>query len=400
MAVYNYVTATGVIVPDTADTRQEVVNEFRAIFGDDLITDDESPEGAWINAETTSRQSVARNNAAVANLINPNLAGGPFLDAIYALTGGQRTPPSRSTVSCTVTGIANTRIPSGSRAATTAGAVFRATGDLLIPTAGTLTGAAFESEEFGAIEAAATTLTNITDAVLGWETISNPANAVTGAMAESDAAARLTRRRTLALQGRSISEAVQANLRAVPGVQSLAFRENTTASTMTIDGISLLAHSVWASVQGGSDSGVAQALLDSKTSGSNWNGDQSVAVTDAFSGQSYTVQFDRPTLVPVLIRATVRAVSNIADPITSTRNSILRYARGEIPGEPGFEVGTDISPFEISGAVNIDNPAVYVTLVEVALSAMSPVYQSTVLSIALDAIATTTESSITVMVAT
>ena len=400
MADYTYVTDTGVIVPDTADTRQQVIDEFRAIFGDDLITDDETPEGAWINAETTSRQSVARNNATVANLINPNLAGGPALDDIWALTGGQRTTPTRSTVSCTVTGVSGTRIPQGSRATTTAGAVFRAAQDLLIPTSGTLTSAPFESDEFGAIEAAASTLTTISDPVLGWETITNPDNAVTGTNPESDGASRLRRRQTLGLQGRAISEAVTSNVMNVAGVQSLAFRENTAATTMTIDGISLVAHSIWVSVQGGIDADIAAALLRSKTAGAAWNGDQSVTVTDRFSGQSYTVQFDRPTDTPVLIRLTVRNTSNIADPITSTRNSVLRYARGEIPGEPGFTVGSDVSPFEISGAVNIDNPAVYVTLVEVALDVMTPVYQSTVLPVSLDAIASTTESAITVMVAT
>ena len=111
MAVYDYLISTGVIVPDTSDTREDVIAEYRSVFGADFIVDDETPEGTLITAETTSRQSVARNNAAVANQINPNLAGGPFFDAIWALTGGGRDTGRRSAVMVTVTGAANTIIP-------------------------------------------------------------------------------------------------------------------------------------------------------------------------------------------------------------------------------------------------------------------------------------------------
>ena len=138
MADYNYVTATGVIVADTSTTRNEVITEYRAAIGEDLIVDDETPEGVLINAETTSRQSVARNNAALANQINPNLAGGPFLDSIWALTGGQRLQGVRSTVSATITGLANTFIPAGTRAATTDGDEFRSVNNTVIPVSGTL----------------------------------------------------------------------------------------------------------------------------------------------------------------------------------------------------------------------------------------------------------------------
>ena len=133
MANYTYVTATGTIVPDTATTRTEVVNEYRSVFGDDFITDPETPGGMLVDAETTSRQSVARNNAAVANQINPNLAGGIFLDAIWSLTGGQRIASTRSTTAATITGVANTFIPARSRARTTQGAQFRTVNPVSIP---------------------------------------------------------------------------------------------------------------------------------------------------------------------------------------------------------------------------------------------------------------------------
>ena len=151
MAVYDYITNTGTIIPDTATTRDEVIEEYQGVFGQDLITDDESPEGVLINAETTSRQSVARNNATLANQINPNLAGGPFLDAIWALTGGQRVTATRTTVIATVTGVANTVIPVGSQASTTGSDLFETVTQVTIPAGGTLTGVDFRSVETGPV---------------------------------------------------------------------------------------------------------------------------------------------------------------------------------------------------------------------------------------------------------
>ena len=278
MGVYNFITNTGSIIPDTADTRDDVTEEYRLALGQDIIIDDESPEGVLINAETTSRQSVARNNATLANQINPNLAGGPFLDSIWALTGGQRTQATRSTVAATVSGVANTVIPEGSQAQTTNRDLFRTVADVTIPAGGTLTGVQFQAIETGAVSIGAGILTGIVENILGWETVTNPTAGTQGRAVEADEQSRLRRRFEIGLQSRSTPEAVTSNLLAIEGVQSLAYLENTTSATATIEGISLVAHSIWVSVQGGIDLAIARALLRSKTTGAAWNGSQSISV--------------------------------------------------------------------------------------------------------------------------
>ena len=50
-------------------------------------------------------------------------------------------------------------------------------------------------------------------------------------------------------------------------------------------------------------------------------------------------------------------------------------------------VGSDVSPFEIAGAVNRDNPQLFVSLCEVAVKMENPTYQSTTLTITLAQIA-------------
>src|ERR1700744_6527208 len=95
---YEYLQQTGVVVPDTSGLLADVQTEYQTVFGSDLIVTPNTPQGVLITAETLARTEVVNNNAALANQINPNVAGGVFLDAILALTGVQRTPASPTLV--------------------------------------------------------------------------------------------------------------------------------------------------------------------------------------------------------------------------------------------------------------------------------------------------------------
>ncbi len=400
MATYNFIDSTGLIVTDTSTLLTEVEDEYKDVFGDDFIVDPGTPEGALISAEATSRASVANNNAALANQINPNYAGGVFLDAIYALTGGARSAGERSTVAVDITGVANTVIPVGATARTTAGDEFTNPTALSIGVGGTVSGT-FQSVEIGAIGAPVGTLTTIVDNIIGWETITNPTAAVVGSNQQSDNDVRTARNGELALQGRSLAEAVASNVSAVEGVTSLVFRENPTAVATippAVAPIALAPHSVWAVVQGGVDEDVANALYEAKSAGAAWNGSESVDVTDQSSGQTSEVLFDRPTEIPMLARVTVRADNtSTVDPTPAVKSAIVDYANGDIEGESGFIVGNDVSPFELAGAVNIQSPEVYVTLLEIAYDDPVPAYVTATLVIELNEIATILETDIQVV---
>jgi hypothetical protein len=400
MGNYNYVQPTGVIVPDTDSLLSDVQGEFLTAFGADLPLDPATPQGVLITGETEARDSVVRNNAEVANQINPNLSGGVWLDAICALTGLERDPATRSSISGVVlTGVPSTIIPAGTRASTDDGAIFYTTGAVVLDASGQAT-VSMESDEFGPIPAPVNTLTNVVDGVLGWETVTNPIAAVLGTLEQSDQSLRALRRRTLALQGVSLAEAIVSGLYDTPGVKSLQFRENVTNATAVIDGITLVAHSVWACVDGGTDLDVATTLLEEKSNGANWNGAVEVDVLEPASGQTYTVKFDRPELVPILVRVTVRQMDSTTDPQVSVPESVLAYAENDIDGETGLVVGQPVSPFEIAGAVNQLTPGIFVTKVEIAPvpSMGPPIWQTTELDIALNEKATTTISSVTVVV--
>lgn len=396
MADYQYVDTTGVIVPDTETLLTEVEGEYKAVFGQDLITTANTPQGVLITAEVTARSNVLTNNATVANQINPNLAGGVFLDAIWALTGGQRLAATYSVVpDVALLGLAGTLVPAGSQASLADGTLFASVSDVTLDGVGTGV-VDFQAVDPGPIAANVGALTQIVTAVLGWDSVTNANAATLGRDEETDLASRQRRKNTLSLQNVALPEAITSALYDTPNVRSLTFRENYTKFDATIDGIFLLANSVWACVDGGLDAGIAAALLSHKSLGANWNGAVTVNVIDAASGQTYPVKFDRPADVPVKARVTVRNLSALTDVPTAVRAAIVGYAAGEQEGEPGLVVGASVSAFEFAGAVNRQTPGIYVQNCEVSLvSSTSWVSQ---VAIALDEIASLVSGNIEVVV--
>jgi hypothetical protein len=396
MADYNYITSTGVIVPDTADVQAEVEQEYRDALGQSLIVTPNTPQGVLIAAEVTARMSVLRNNASLANQINPDIAGGVFLDALWRLTGGERREATRSVLSAVaLTGQPGTLIPAGSTALTTGGQRFATATDVTLGVGGTAV-VDFVAENYGPVPAPSGSLTSIESAVLGWETVNNGTAAVLGRNRETDAESRRRRRDTLALQGVALPEAIISALYATEGVQSLQFRENVTDAAAVIDGVNLVKHSIYVCVNGGTDADVAATLLAKKSLGCNWNGAVTVGVVDPVSGQTYNVKFDRPTPVPVLARVTVRA-GGVADPVGAVQDALVSYVNGNLQGEAGFVVGGAVSPFELAGAVNRETPGLYVQKLEVA-PASSGVWQTTELAVAINEIATLDAGGVTVIV--
>ncbi|UNY40177.1 baseplate wedge protein [Pseudomonas phage vB_PcuM_ KLEP17-4] len=383
MANYQYVNSLGVVVPDTADILADVEAEWREALGEDLDTSPTEPQGVLIAAEVSARDSVARNNAELANQINPDLAGGVFLDSIWSLTRGSRRPATRPLVQGVVLGgQPGTLIAAGSLASTDAGAQFATVSAVIIGSGGTIT-ADFRSVDVGPIAAPIGTLTNINSAVLGWETVTNPNAAALGQLEESDIASRKRRRLTLALQGVALPEAITSRLYALDNVRSLAFRENVTSINQTIDGVLMIPHSIFVCVQGGSDAEIAQALLDTKSLGAGWNGTTTVSIVEPFSGQVYAVQFQRPESVNVFVRVTARF--NGVDAQTIIPQALATYAAGELEGEDGFVVGGDVTTFEISGAINQVEPRIFVTNVE--FSTDGTTYASTPISVSIEQVA-------------
>jgi hypothetical protein len=360
--VYFFDVNRALIVPDTADILAAVQAEYKGIFGEDLVTTPDTPQGALIVAESLARSYVAENNATIANQLNPNLAGGLFLDALLALTGSYRLPATYTVVSATLSGVPNTQVPKGSLAQETVGLNQFATQALaIIGTGGTVT-VNMIAVNPGPITVAIGTLTQIiSNTVLGWESVTNPAvQTAIGALRQSDGQAKVFRRQTLGAQGTSLPTAMIAGLHLTPGVTSLWFQENTSNASATINGVVMVPNSIYLCVNGGANLDVATTMANKKSGGCAYNNGASATpitqpVTQPYSGQIQNVLFDRPDIITIFVQITVIGTPNIPNPIQAVQTAIINYANFMLG------VGKPVSAFELAGAVTQGVPGIFVT---------------------------------------
>ena len=399
---YDYLSPDGVIVPDTDAIQTDVDNEYVQAFNDPTLNlAPETPQGTLAVAEVNCRAAMVANNAALANQINPNQAGGIALEALCALTGVDIPQSSPSIIQgVTVAGQANTPIPAGSIAeladdqGNRSGVYFVTVEQVTIGANGQGT-VDFEAQEDGPIAASPGQLRFVVSDVLGWETVSNAAGATLGSLPPSDPELRQLRNNTLALQGQSVDEAIISAVQDVSGVviNGVKFRQNKLSTTQTINGITLLPNSIWLCVQGGADADVANAIMTYTGGGANWNGSTVVNITDPYSGQTYPVAFDRPTAVPIQVAVQVR-LPNSSYTSTDVINAIINYGAGEVEGQAGFVVGAGVSPFDISGALVQEIPGVYVRSLLVGL--LPGVLGASEIPVNINQVATLSPNNITV----
>lgn len=399
MANYNYNVLTGTIVPDTSTLREQVAQEWKAAFGEDFDTSPETTQGILITAEANARASVLANNAQIANQINPNLAGGVALDAIDALTGYERRPKTYSSVVCTLAGVAGTLITEGT-VANENNDLFNLENPVTLNGGGTAS-ATFIAQEAGPITADANTITRIVVGVIGWETVTNPSDAIPGTLVQSDQGTRLERMQTLAKQANGQGEAIVSNLYLTEGVTSVLYRENNSDEEQVIDGVTMSAHSMYACVTGGTDLAVATTIAAYKGGGCGYSNDAGIPVTvtltDPTTNQTYDVDFDRPNLIPVLAKVTVSQGNSVTDPTEAVKAAILAYAAGGVDNESGFGIGDAVSAFELAGAIGTLVPGLRIHNVETT-KASSIVWSNAEIPIAVFEQATIDETSITVII--
>lgn len=372
-ANYTYINETGTVVADTSELRQVVEAEFVAALGSGLNLDPSTPQGVLITAETLARDKVMRNNADLANQINPNIAGGVFLESICALMGLQPITAKKSVVpNVQLLGNPATQIPAGVRIKGASEALFASVAPVTLDSNGEAF-VNFESVQYGAFEAPVGSLNTIVDSVLGWGAVNNPTAAIVGNETQSDFSLRRKRVMTLGAQGVGSVPAIVANLSKVDGVVGISIRENTADTNQTIDGVTLFRRSIWVCVDGGADAAVAAALLKSKSGGLAWTtgvgGGTGTPVTvptvEPASGQTYDVKFTRNLTIPCLARITVAKTSLTTLELTAAcEDAIVKYANGDLEDE-GLVLGVDVSPFELSGAINKLYPNIFVKKVEV-----------------------------------
>lgn len=395
-ALYEYIIASGTIVEDTTDVLTDVQAEWTAALGANLDLDASTPQGTLITGETIARTAVMKNNADMANVINPNLSYGVFLDAICALTGTTRGENDYTNATgVTFSGAPGNQpvtVPAGCRVQTSNGDIFTVAADVVIPSTGTTTGA-LKSVQYGSYPLPLGNLT-ILDGVIGWGACTITAQTVVaaGTLALTDAQLKNVRIQRLAALGVGSSAAVMAAVSAVPGVTSVLVVENNTGATGTVNGITFtLPSALWVCVDGTATSAaIAAAMYAAHQGGCPWdygsagNGTpvdspNGTPTLDPSTGLSYSVKMVNPIYLDAYVNITVHPAAGVAIPTSAVQQAIWNYAAGLEDGEPGLIIDADVSAYEMAGAVARQIPGMYIKSCSVAVvahGAAAPSYPS------------------------
>ncbi len=274
-------TAAGLVIPAETDILAGVQADMNAAFGGGLNPGLETPQGQLASSQAAIIGDKNNEVALIVNQVDPQYAADRFQDAIARIYFLTRKPATPTSVQATVNGLAGTVIPGGTLAQDTSGNTYACAGAVTIDGTGSVT-AEFQNVATGPIPCAAGTLTQVYQAVPGWDTITNASDGTLGSDVESRADFEYRRKNSVALNGIGTPQAIYAEVFALADVLDVYVKDNPTGAAVNTGATNypIAAHSVYVAVVGGADADVAAAIWAKKDLGCDTNGNASATVVD------------------------------------------------------------------------------------------------------------------------
>lgn len=390
-------TTAGVTVPAETDVLAGVQADMNAAFGGGLNPALETPQGQLASSQAAIIGDKNNEIAYFVNQVDPQYSDGRFQDAIGRIYFLTRKPATATAVTATLTGLPGTVVPAGTLAQDTSGNTYACSADATIAVTGTVN-AEFQNIQTGPIPCAAGTLTQVYQAVPGWDAITNAADGTLGNNVESRADFEYRRKNSVALNGKGTPSAIYAEVFALPGVLDVYVKDNPSGETVLTGPTNypLLPHSVYVAAVGGTDADVAAAIWRKKDVGCDYNGNTSVTLTDEsgynYPQPTYVVKFERPAALPV--KFAVQLVNDVSLPsniVALVKAAIIARFNGT-DGTTRERIGSLILASRYYGAVV--SAASNVSLISVLIGTSTPTLSQ--VSVGIDQKPTLSESDITV----
>lgn len=331
-------TSNGLQVSTNTELVDQLVSDFKEIYGDDISVDQNSPDGQIINIFAQGGTDIRELLVQLYNSFDPDNASGRILDErcainnIFRKGGTFTTVPITLVTDRTVTleGVDNNyNDPSatGYTIQDNAGNQF-----VLVNTqtfnAGTHT-ALFRAKELGAVETSIGTITTPVTIVLGVVSVNNAVAATTGENEETDAELKIRRRQSVAIGSSGYLNGLLASILQLDGVTDAALYENYTNTT---DSNGTPPHCMWLVVEGGESSDIADVIYKKKSAGCNMRGDITYNITTV-SRQTFTAKWDEPTpqslYIKFSIQPTIPSVVFDEDAIKEYIEDTVKYRIGD-----------------------------------------------------------------------
>lgn len=307
---------------------QTLQNDFKNIYGEDVLLDSSTPDGQWLNILVQKGVDVRGLLTQLYNSFNPNNTQGSLLDQRCAINNVFRKAGTFTTVTVnvvtdralTLQGLDdnyNNPEATGYTIQDNEGNRF-----ILVNTTTLSTGSnslLFRSESLGGVVVLPNTLTTPVTIVLGVVSVNNPttANAI-GTVEELDEELKVRRRQSVAISSFGYLNGLQAALLQLPGVTDAKVYENYTSST---DANGTPAHCIWVVMDGGAISEIAETIYSRKCPGTNMRGNITYTITTDAQTQ-FIAKWDNATVTPFYIKFNIKPT--VAD-ITFNQTAIKEY---------------------------------------------------------------------------
>lgn len=378
-------TATGLELPEESAILAGVQADYNDAFGGNLNPALETPQG---QLASSTAAIIANKNAQFAEFVsqvNPDTATGAYQDAIARIYFLDRSPGAPTVVQCICTGNLGTIIPIGAQAQDTNGNRYVATLAGTIGVTGNIT-LPFANVVDGPIPCPAGTLTQIYQAIPGWDSINNLSDGALGANVETQAQFAYRRQQSVALNARGSLPSIYAAVFEVPDVLDVYVTENVTNSPVNVGSTAytLVPHSLYVAAIGGSAAAIAQAIWSKKDVGCDYNGNTTVIVTDQ-SGYlppfpTYTVKFEIPDPLPILFEVSLQSDPNLpADIVALVKAAIVAAFNGDAPGSTRVRIGSLLLASKFYQYVQAIGPEV--SVLQILLGDVTPTLTSLLIGI-------------------
>lgn len=333
-----YIDDAGLHIPTYIDIRDDLIEQFKQIYGQDIYLENDSQDYQMISAFALKTYDTMQMLQIIYNNRSPKTAVGTALDSIVKMNGIARKQASYSTCELTLTGDISTVIASGI-CEDEAGYKWDLPINLTFETE-TIRAVA-TCETLGAIEAAKNTITKINTPQKGWISVTNEVPATVGAAIETDEQLRQRQSLSVAIPGQNMLNSTIAGIAAIIGVTRYKVYDNDTNMT---DDNGIPAHSIAAVVEGGSDEDIAEQIYLRKGPGGGTYGSVSVNYTND-DGLPNTVRFSRPIYVDIDVNVSIRANAGYT---TSVNDDIKSSVENYITN---LDIGYDVTIMGILTAI-------------------------------------------------
>jgi len=318
------ISSTGISAPSYADVLAFLQSQFQTIYGADVYLDPDSQDGQFLAIVATAINDANAVAIQTYQSMSPATSQGAALSNNVRLNGIERAVSSFSTVDLLITGQAGVTITNGIVQDTSSGAQWVLPSPTVIPPAGDITVTA-TCATVGAIAASAETVTIIKTPTLGWQTVTNLADAAAGDPVESDADLRYRQTVSTAIPSLTVLDGIVGAVASVAGVERLRAYENDTSAT---DANGIPSHSISLVVDGGDATAIANAIATKKTPGAGTFGTTSITVTDIY-GRPIAIKFFRPTTQAITVAISLKALAGYSTTVgQAVQQAVSDYVNG------------------------------------------------------------------------